>query len=215
MNVPTPLGFDMDRFRQSESLVYSHFEKALDNGTVYVTAGESQQPLFYVEWAKYFLVFKFKPEEFVVKKKLFKKETTFNWKHLRKLGKETLKLDNEGIHKSDVEVTVISLYGIYGGWTELNFTKQLRLKFEEAKFEKVLKKKFEVDQFSRYLQLEQILWDANVDDPLYNEIKYETKRTKELYKKRNEEYKQELRAFHNRLRGNRQLEILSQSTAIA
>lgn len=215
MNAPAPLGFDMDRFRQSEPLVYGHFERCLDNGDLYAIAEESEQPFFYVEWAKYFLVFKFKPEEFVFRKKLFKDEKTLNWKHLTKLAKETLKLNNEGIHRSDVKVTVVSLYEIYGGWTDLNFTDHLRLKFEEARFEKVLEKKFEVDQFSRYLELEQILLDANVDDPLYNEIKYETKRTKELYNKHNEAYRQELRAFQNRMRSNRQLEILSQSTAVA
>lgn len=203
MNVPTPLGFDMDRFRQSEPLVYGHFERCLDNGTLYVIAEESEQPLFYVEWAKYFLVFKFKPEEFVFKKRLFKNEKTLNWKHLTKLAKKTLKLNNEGIRRSDVKVTVISLYEIYGGWTELNFNDDLRLQFREARFEKVLEKKFEVDQFSRYRQLEQILLDVNVDNPLYNEIKYETKRTKALYKKHNEAYRQELRDFHNRMGNNR------------
>lgn len=215
MNAPAPLGFDMDRFRQSEPLVYGHFERCLDNGTLYVIAEETEYPLFYVEWAKYFLVFKFKPEEFVFKKRLFKDEKTLNWKHLTKLAKETLKLNNEGIRRSDVKVTVVSLYEIYGGWTDLNFNDHLRLKFEEARFEKILEKKFEVDQFSQYLQLEQILLDANVYDPLYNEIKYETKRTKELYKKRNEAYRQELRNFHDRMRNNRQLEVLSQSTAVA
>lgn len=215
MNAHTPLGFDKEKFEQSEATVFRSFEKALENGTLYAIAEKTNTPFFYVEWAKFFLVFQMSPENFRFKKKMFSNELNLDWNHLRKTAKNTLKKNNQEIQQSDVRLTVISLYDIFGDYIEQGFTHTLRLQFEEANFEKVLVKKFELDQVSSYIPLKKTLQEADVDDPLYNEIKFEARRVKKLYQKKEEEYAKELRDFHKRRRSNNQLKILAQSVGNA
>lgn len=214
MSFSTPLGFDKEKFQRKESLVFEYFTRHLDNGPMYAIAENTQQPFFYVEWAKYFLVFKINREEFVFKKKLFRNEKTLDWNRLRKIGKNTLKMSNQEIEQSNVRLTVINLYQIFGGFVDFSFNDSLREKFEEASFEKVLAKKFELDKYSSHLQLKQILREANINDPLYNEIKFETKRTGSMHQTKEQEYRKELRDFHSRMRGNEQLKVISQSVKV-
>lgn len=210
MDIMIPAGFDKEKFQRKEATVFLHFTNELNNGNLYSIAERTEQPFFYVEWAKFLCVFKFKPEEFIIKKKLFKNEAILNWNHLKKLAKKALEMNNQEIQNSDVMITVISLYDIYNGWTDLEFHDSLREQFEEAKFERLLAKKFKLDQSSHYIQLRQMLKEANRNDPLYNEFQFEVKRTEKIYNKVKEEYSTELVEFHDRMRQNKQLDFISQ-----
>lgn len=206
-------GFDKEKFEQSEATVFRFFKKALENGTLYVIAPKTNTPFFYVEWARSFLVFKIKPEEFTYKKKLFRKGITLDWDRLRHIAKKTLDMNNREIQQSDVEVTTISVYDIFGSYVDKDFTDSMRLSFEESNLEKVFVKKFELDQASSFVQLRELLQEADLDDPLYNEIKLEAQRAKKIYEKKESAFEQELSDFRSRMRSNKQLSVLSQLTS--